>query len=169
MTEAAWCEGTDLLRGALSDFAGGLAATIVWWAAWILHNRSQQAKQRLQKRQSISIEVALLLAWLRTLESEPSRGVTTFAHRGVTALSALVRLGPDITPGRSLEPSLGELEHRVAVVEALATRLFVETTGIARAMTDDTDLVSALKVSLTEAITEAKTSLKKFESAFMQP
>ncbi len=163
---SAWAE---VFIGAAGNLIGGFGATVLWWLVWRRSERRRLQDAVAQKRNAISLEIAKIRAWLRLLKEDANRASTTFSGRGAGVLGALVRLGPDLTPGRSLEPQLGEVEHRLGMVEAAATRLFVATTGAATALRGpqiDEELSQLPKILGKEA-DAATMALQNFEQALI--
>jgi hypothetical protein len=118
-----------------------------------------------QKRNAIAIEIFKIRSFLNLMKEHAGPASATLPNRSSSVLAALIRLGPDLTPGRSLEPQLAELEYRLGRVEATAARLFVSTTGIATAMRGNERELEELRKSLSSETESALSALKSFEQA----
>lgn len=159
---SAWAE---VFIGAAGNLIGGFAAAVLWWLVWLRFERRRGQDAVAQKRNAIALEIAKIQALLRLLKADANRASITFAGRGAGVLGALVRLGPDLTPGRSLEPQLAEVEHRMGMVEAAAVRLFVSTTGLAVALRGNEDELEQLPRIVASEADAALEALQKFEGA----
>lgn len=168
LADAAPSAWHEVLFGAAGNLIGGFGATLLWWAATLWAQRRQLNTAITQKRNAISLEAAKIRAWLRLVKEEPERASATLPARSSQVLSAVVRLGPDVTGGRSLEPMLGELEHRLGMVEAAAARLFAATTGIATAMRGNEQEVERIRQSLPLEAGKALGALDAFEGVVLK-
>ena len=161
---SAW---TEVMTGAAGNLVGGFGATLLWWLATLIWERRRLAAAVGQKRNAIALEIAKTRAWLRLLKEDSARAATSLSGRGSGVLAALVRLGPELTPGQSLEPQLGEVEHRLGMVEAAAMRLFVSTTGMATALRDNEGELEELRKALSSEADAGVVALKNFEQAVL--
>jgi len=165
--EAAPSAWAEVFVGAAGNLIGGFAASVLWWLVWLRFERRRSRDAVAQKKNAIALEVAKTRAWLRLLKEDTNRASPTLAGRGAGVLGALVRLGPDIAPGRSLEPQLGELEHRLGMVEAAAARLFVSTTGPATALRGNEDELEELPKIVASEASAAMKALGEFERSVL--
>lgn len=153
----------EVIVGALGNLLGGFAATLLWWCCSSWLDRRRRLAARAQKRNAIALETAKIRGWLRLIIQDPDRASAGLPDRSSQVLSALVRLGPDLGQGRSLEPSLAILEHRLGMVEAAAMRLFVSTAGVAAALRGNDDDLDQLKEALPREAEKALAALGDFE------
>lgn len=153
----------DVLIGATGNLLGGAAVTLLWWGVTSCTQRRRKSADLEQKRNAIAIEIAKIRAWLRLLKSDVDRASTSVFGRGLGALGALVRVGPQLISDGSLEPTLGELEHRISMVDAAASRLFVLTTGVATAMRGNEEELEQLRRTVQSEADAATKALNDFE------
>jgi hypothetical protein len=157
----------EIFYGAAGNLIGGFIATLLWWVAMLWWERRKQLTAVRQKRNAIAIEVAKVRAWLRLLKEDPDRASVALPSRASQVLGTLIRLGPDITPGRSLEPALGDVEHRLGMVEIATTRFFAATMGIATAMRGNEAEVDFIRRQLSIEADKALESLSHFEQTVL--
>lgn len=159
-----------ILVGAAGNLLGGAAVTGLWWLVTQRQEKAREQRGRLQKSRAIALEVAKILAWLRLLREDAARASAVPPGGRTGTLAALVRLGPEIVTTSSLEPLLGEAEHRLGMVEAAASRLFASTAGaIASAMRGNEEELEELRASLSREAAAAELAVKALEAAVVSP
>jgi hypothetical protein len=154
--------------GAAGNLIGGFLALVLWQIAVYWNGRKRHADLVNQKRASIAIELGKLRTYLRLLIENTDYISSTIPNRSSTVLAAIVRLGPDLTPGRSIEPQLGEMEIAISRVEIIASRLFLATTGIAMAMNGVAAEITKLQDSLKAEAENSLSKIADFEQAIIK-